>query len=56
MVQLVEQGDLTEHAILLIARFLWYLPVLCPTIKQCLISLNQQVRYLKAKLIHYDLL
>lgn len=43
MVQLVDQGELTEQGILLIARFLWCLPVLCPTIKQCLVSLNQQV-------------
>lgn len=43
MIQLVEQETLTEHGLLLIARFLWHLPVLCPTLKQCLVSLNQQV-------------
>uniref|UniRef100_A0A2S2PYU2 Conserved oligomeric Golgi complex subunit 1 n=1 Tax=Sipha flava TaxID=143950 RepID=A0A2S2PYU2_9HEMI len=45
MVQLVEQGQLTEDGILLIARFLWCLPVLCPTIKQCLVSLYQQFNF-----------
>lgn len=44
MIQLVEQDTLTEHDLLLIARFLWHLPVLCPTLKQCLVSLIQQVR------------
>lgn len=43
MVQLVEQESMTEHGILMIARFLWCLPTLCPTLKQCLVSLNQQV-------------
>lgn len=43
MVQLVEQETLTAHGILLIARFLWGLPMLCPTLKQCLISLYQEV-------------
>ncbi|VVC36063.1 Hypothetical protein CINCED_3A013520 [Cinara cedri] len=41
MIQLVEQEKLNEHGLLLIARFLWHLPVLCPTLKQCLVSLNQ---------------
>lgn len=50
MIQLIEQETLTEHGILLIARFLWCLPVLCPTLKQCLISLNQQVRNFKVLL------
>lgn len=43
MVQLVEQESLNENGILLIARYLWCLPVLCPTLKQCLVSLNQEV-------------
>lgn len=43
MVQLVEQGTLTEPGILLIARFLWFLPILCTTLKQCLVSSYQQV-------------
>lgn len=43
MLQIVEQETMSEHGILLIARFLWCLPVLCPTLKQCLVSLNQQV-------------
>jgi len=47
MVQLVEQDTLTEPGILLIARFLWFMPVLCTTLKQCLVSLYQQVRYFK---------
>lgn len=44
MIQLVEQETLTEDGILLIAKFLWYLPILCPTLKQCLLSVYQQVR------------
>lgn len=47
MVQLVEQETLSEYNILLIARLLWCLPVLCPTFKQCLVSSYQQVRDLK---------
>jgi len=47
MVQLVEQDTLTEPGILLIARFLWFLPILCTTLKQCLVSLYQQVRHIK---------
>lgn len=43
MVQLTEQDTLSENGLLLIARFLWCLPVLCPTFKQCLVSLYQQV-------------
>lgn len=53
MVQLVEQGTLTEPGILLIARFLWFLPVLCTTLKQCLVSLYQQVRHIKTILFNY---
>lgn len=44
MVQLVDEEILTERGILLIARFLWCLPILCPTFKQCLVSLYQQVK------------
>jgi len=42
MIELAEQ-ETSEHGILLIARFLWCMPILCPTLKQCLISLYQQV-------------
>lgn len=52
MVELVEQETLTEHGILLIARFLWCLPTLCSTFKQCLVSLHQQVEYSKAMLFN----
>ncbi|XP_022171790.1 conserved oligomeric Golgi complex subunit 1 [Myzus persicae] len=45
MVQLVEQDTLTEPGVLLIARFLWFLPVLCTTLKQCLVSLYQQFNF-----------
>jgi len=46
MVKLVEQDTLSESGILLIARFLWFMPILCTTLKQCLVSLYQQVRYI----------
>jgi len=52
MVQLVEQDTLTEPGILLIARFLWFLPILCTTLKQCLVSLCQQVRHIKTLLLN----
>lgn len=52
MVQLVNQNTLNEHGLLLIARFLWFLPELCPTLKDCLMSLNQQVRKCKRKIIN----
>jgi len=52
VVQLVEQDTLTEPGILLIARFLWFLPILCPTLKQCLVSLYQQVRHSKTILFN----
>jgi len=45
MEHLVEQDTLTEPGILLIARFLWFVPILCTTLKQCLVSLYQQVGY-----------
>jgi len=53
MVQLVEQDTLTEPGILLIARFLWFLPILCTTLKQCLVSLYQQVRQIKKILFNF---
>lgn len=52
MVKLVEQDTLTEPGILLIARFLWFMPILCTTLKQCLVSLYQQVRYIKTILFN----
>lgn len=45
MVHLVEQDTLTEPGILLIARFLWFVPILCTTLKQCLVSLYQQFNF-----------
>lgn len=51
MVLLVEQENLTENGILLIARFLWCLPVLCPTIKLCLLSLFQKVNHFEIMLL-----
>ncbi|XP_050441293.1 uncharacterized protein LOC126846140 isoform X2 [Adelges cooleyi] len=48
MVELVEKGTLSEAQILLIARFLWNFPVLCPTFKHCLISLYQQFNFWKS--------
>jgi len=53
MVQLVEKDTLTEPGILLIARFLWFLPILCTTLKQCLVSSYQQVRHIKKILFNF---
>jgi len=51
MIELAEQ-ETSEHGILLIARFLWCMPILCPTLKQCLISLYQQVKHFEIILLH----
>jgi len=53
MVQLVKEDTLTEPGVLLIARFLWFLPILCTTLKQCLVSLYQQVRHIKTILFDF---
>lgn len=53
MVHLVDQDTLTEPGILLIARFLWFVPILCTTLKQCLVSLYQQVGYFQTILFNF---
>ncbi|XP_050523632.1 conserved oligomeric Golgi complex subunit 1 isoform X2 [Daktulosphaira vitifoliae] len=45
LLNVVEENKLSEDNMLLIARFSWYIPMLCPKLKHCLVSSYSQFNF-----------